>query len=462
MMEYCPRPGDLTEAMTSCALTEPSMRRGACPSLARPMQTGDGLLVRLRPAAGSMTPGELRNIAALSERFGNGILEVTARGNLQIRGLMASTVAPLAAAIADSGIAIAEGVAIEMPPLAGFDPGEIADPRPLGRALRAAIAERRPAFTLAPKLSIVVDGGGRFQLQDIAADLRLDALDRAEGLHWLLSLGGTARSARPVALLETERVVSAVTEVLEELSSLGPSARGRDLDADRMRQRWSPDAALPAAVDAPSPWLPAGIHDFGDGRIVLGLGLAYAQTDAGKLIAFLKRAEEAGATEIRFAPRHGLLVLGLSNETAALAERLALSHGFLVSPNDPRNHIVTCAGRACASALMDTKATARLLTEAVSDLLDGSLTVHLSGCAKGCARPAVSPLTLVGAPSGYALVVNGTASVAPSAYTDENGIGSALVRLNALVRENKDAGESVLSCLTRLGTGLIAAAFEQG
>ncbi|HXV30232.1 MAG TPA: precorrin-3B synthase, partial [Sinorhizobium sp.] len=59
------------------------MRRGACPSLAKPMQTGDGLLARLRPAKGRMTPAELRTIATLAERFGNGILEVTARGNLQ-------------------------------------------------------------------------------------------------------------------------------------------------------------------------------------------------------------------------------------------------------------------------------------------------------------------------------------------------------------------------------------------
>lgn len=205
-----------------------------------------------------------------------------------------------------------------------------------------------------------------------------------------------------------------------------------------------------------------GHHHFGGAGTVLGIGLAFAQTDAGSLVAFLRQAEELGANEIRLAPPHGLFVLGLSGETAAVAQRLASAHGFLVASGDPRNHIATCAGLACASARMDTKAMARLLLEAAPDLLDGSATVHLSGCPKGCASPTASPLTLVGAPSGYALVVNGTASVAPSAYRDENGIGSAFGALNALVRENKDAGESALSCLTRLGTARIAAAFEQG
>ncbi len=448
--------------MTSCAVTKPnpSMRRGACPSLATPMQTGDGLLVRLRPA-GALTPTQLRKLATLAERFGNGLIEVTARGNLQIRGLTAAAVAPLAAAIAEAEIAISDGVALETPPLAGFDPGEIADPRPLAGRLRAAIAEHQPALTLAPKLAIVVDGGGRLHLKDVSADLRLDALGGEGGVRWLLTLGGTARSARPVALLASEQVVPAVMEILAELSSVGPSARGRDLNADRIRQRRA-DAAFPAVSEETSPWLPAGIHNFGDGRIVLGLGLAYGQTEASTLIALANGVEEMGATEIRLSPRHGFLVLGFSSEAATLAQDLALIQGLLISPDDPRNHITTCAGRACASALMDTKAVARLLAEAGSELLDGSLAVHLSGCAKGCARPTASALTLVGAPSGYALVVNGTASVVPSAYTDENGIGSALSRLNALVRENKGAGESARSCLTRLRTGPIAAAFEQG
>ncbi|OHV75549.1 precorrin-3B synthase [Ensifer sp. LCM 4579] len=448
--------------MTGCAVTKPnlSLRRGACPSLASPMQTGDGLLVRLRPA-GSLAPTDLRKIATLAGRFGNGLIEVTARGNLQIRGLTASAVASLASAITEAGIGISDGVALEMPPLAGFDPEEIADPRPLGAQLRAAIARHQPALTLAPKLSIVVDGGGRFHLKDVAADLRLDALDGEGGVRWLLSVGSQIRSARPVALLASEQIVPAVMEVLAELNFLGPGARGRDLDTDRIRQR-RPDAALPAVPDGRSPWLPAGIHDFGDGRIVLGLGLAYAQAEANTLIALMDGVEEMGATEIRLSPRHGLLVLGLSSEAAILAQDLALTQGLLVSPDDPRNHIAACAGRACASALMDTKAAARLLAEAGGDLLDGSLAVHLSGCAKGCARPTASPLTLVGAPSGYALVVNGTASVVPSAYTNGNGIGSALARLNGLVRENKGAGESARSCLTRLGSGSIAAAFEQG
>ncbi|RVO11843.1 precorrin-3B synthase, partial [Sinorhizobium meliloti] len=91
--------------MTSCAApradrsaTGTSMRRGSCPSLAAPMQTGDGLLVRLRPAGDGLTPAEMRAIAGAAARCGSGVIEVTARGNLQIRGLTPESVPALAEA----------------------------------------------------------------------------------------------------------------------------------------------------------------------------------------------------------------------------------------------------------------------------------------------------------------------------------------------------------------------------
>ena len=68
-------------------------RRGACPALSAPMQTGDGLLVRLNPVAGGLPPKLLIGLAESALKRGNGIMEVTARGSLQIRGLTAASAA---------------------------------------------------------------------------------------------------------------------------------------------------------------------------------------------------------------------------------------------------------------------------------------------------------------------------------------------------------------------------------
>ena len=50
------------------AAAKATMRRGACPALSAPMQTGDGLLVRLNLAEGGMTPGELATLCAAASR----------------------------------------------------------------------------------------------------------------------------------------------------------------------------------------------------------------------------------------------------------------------------------------------------------------------------------------------------------------------------------------------------------
>ncbi len=427
------------------------------------MPTGDGLLVRLRPLDGSLTLSQFSDVAEAAQRFGNGILEITARGNLQVRGLTASTVPGLAEAIGEAAIVVPDGVAVETPPLAGIDLDEIVDPRILAAALRDAIATQA-ALRLAPKLTIIVDGGGRFHLGDTVADLRLQAVGRGGEVCWNLSLAGTAATAKPICALRTEAVTPVVIRILEALTDIGPAARGRDLDIDAVRPLCPSDADRVEAIPPPTPASPVlGIHDLGSADTILGFGLAFAQIEAISLIAFLQQTAEIGAQEIRLAPGHGFFVLGLQREAAAMVQRLALAQGLRIAANDPRNHIATCAGSTgCASAWMDTKAMARLWVETVPDLLDGSLTVHLSGCVKGCARPKASALTLVGAPSGYALVVNGAAKDGANAYTDENGMKSALERLADLVRENKDAGESARSCLTRLGAARVSAAFEQG
>ncbi|TIS81575.1 MAG: precorrin-3B synthase, partial [Mesorhizobium sp.] len=121
-------------------------RRGACPALSAPMQTGDGLLVRLNPVAGGpssggLSPKLLIGIAESALRHGNGIMEVTARGSLQIRGLTADSAALLAAEVDALGIAVRTGVPVETGPLAGIDPQEIADPRPMAEEIRVAVEE---------------------------------------------------------------------------------------------------------------------------------------------------------------------------------------------------------------------------------------------------------------------------------------------------------------------------------
>ena len=132
-----------------------------------------------------------------AREHGNGVLEVTARGNLQIRGLTAGSAVSLARDVDALGIAVRTGVPVETPPLAGLDPREIADPSALAQAIRKGIEAAGLEGRLGPKVSVVVDGSGRSGMNAVAADVRLTA-ERGGGVVWRIAVAGDARTATPL------------------------------------------------------------------------------------------------------------------------------------------------------------------------------------------------------------------------------------------------------------------------
>ena len=151
--------------------------RGACPGLSSPMSTGDGLLARL-VAARPIPLEAFIGLCDAARTHGNGIMEVTARGSLQIRGLTAASAPLFAAAVMALPIELCETVPILVDPLPG-DPTALINSQAIGGALRQAIADA--ALALAPKVSVVIDGGGRIELDAVAADIRLRATATSEG-----------------------------------------------------------------------------------------------------------------------------------------------------------------------------------------------------------------------------------------------------------------------------------------
>ncbi|RWY69980.1 precorrin-3B synthase [Rhizobium sp. WSM1325] len=433
-------------------------RRGACPALAAPMPTGDGLLVRLRPAGGALTLSQFAGLARSAADHGNGILEITTRGNLQIRGLRTETVGQLAADIDAAGITVPDGPAIGTSPLHGIDPEEICDPAAMEMALRSMLRDQLASPRLAPKLSLVVDGGGAFGLSALSADIRIVAQSPAE---WLVAINGDGETAMPVAIGPAEAAISAVGEILSLLANLGQGSRTRDLDPALLRARFPAMDGIKFFPSGAAGIPLAGSHRLEDGKTILGVRPAFGQMRASDLIALLDLATDPGATAIRLAPGRGFFLIGLSADTVPAMQMAAAGLGFSTQPGDNTEHIAACAGAgACGSAFYETRTLARRLIGVAPALFDGSLTLHLSGCAKGCAhaRPA---LTLTGSAEGYGLILNGLAADQPVERIAGGRIDFAIERLARSIEDNKDADESTAACLTRLGATGVSKALRQ-
>lgn len=391
-----------------------SFARGACPRLSAPMQTGDGLLARL-VTAGPIPLDQFARLCAAAREHGNGVMEISARGSIQVRGLTPISAPLFASAVAALGIELCESIPVIAGPLAG-DPASLIDTDALAADLRRAIADRN--LVLAPKVSVVVDGGGALHLDALAADIRLRAVSTAAGPMLHVALGGDAASAIPLGLAAPCDAVGIATHVLSAIAALGPEARTADLLRDNgigtlraaLGIRIVPAASLPMRSRAE----PIAAHRLNEGTCALGLGLAFGHAEADALIELAAIAETNGVRWVRPAADRALLLGPLNEEKEASTRKAAERLGFITDARDPRRRIIACPGApSCASGLIAARAIAAELAQHLPPSLEA---VHVSGCAKGCAHPSPAPLTIVGTSQGCGIVRDGTAREMPETY----------------------------------------------
>ncbi len=451
------------------------LQRGACPALSAPMMTGDGLLARISLVE-AISPGQLAEICRLAQTHGNGMVDISARGNLQVRGLSEISAPRLDAEVRAMNLPLREGLAVEVPPLAGMDDSEIADPRPLAEAIRDA---SRSITGLAPKMAVVVDGGGVLRLSDLLADIRLVAVGKHD---WKLLLGGTEQSARVFNVLRETLVVDTVIDLLKRLASLGNKARGRDLanglavnktaphtqPSSSGLSRGSTDVATigPSQMLGTSPSMTAGkvaaspfdLFSLSNHLHAIGIGPAFGQANAEHLIALCDEAARLGMKSVKPALDHSLLFFGTEIACRALRD-FAHDNRFITSATDPRSHIAACSGSpACNSATIATHEIAAAVAVECADLLDGSFKLHVTGCAKGCAHPQPAALALCGTADRVSLIAQGKAADQPFAFSSFADTNATLRRLADLVGSERRLGENSAACLARIGSDRLAAA----
>ena len=274
-------------------------------------------------------------------------------------------------------------------------------------------------------------------------------------MHSLATLGIQAR-ARDLA-------IDALRSTIEGTShSFAPPSGGtegvakvRDLTANGNESK----AGATSSTDSSS----IGILPLSDGRIALGIALPFGSARAETLISLCEAAIKLGATGIRPGPARSLLLMGMAH-TASDALRLeAKKLDFVTAATDPRTRIAACPGApACASGMIAARDVAAEIARTIGPNLDPTLSLHVSGCAKGCAHPGPAALTIVGDEKGAAFVVGGTAKGLPAAYTAGYEAARGVGRLTELLAAERQPHEDATACLARLGAKRLAQTLRQG
>jgi len=333
--------------------------KGWCPGALRPMASGDGLLVRIKPWCGALTLPQAAGLADIAERLGNGQIDLTRRANLQIRGLAEADMAGLQDALDRLGLLDRDAETeaarnMMVGPFAG------AEARALAAELSHALSTDRRLSLLPAKFAWLVDGG------------------------------------MPSILAERSNVALCLTE------------RGVAL---RLGTRWlgiaDREGAVAAALDLARQTRPA-LAPLGDvpvdGPRLAGVAAPFGRLEAPQLRKLAALAAAAGASEMRLSPWRALYFDGSVRGVSEL--------GLIIDPGDPLLRIDACPGYpACSSSSVDTRRDAMRLARR------GFVgTLHVSGCTKGCARSAPADLVLVGEGGRYGVVERGTARDRPQRF----------------------------------------------
>lgn len=352
--------------------------RGWCPDLFAPMQSGDGWLARLKPRLGRLTADQALHIAREAAACGNGIIELTGRGNLQIRGLTLGSAERFARFAVRDGLASVDPAMerirnIQLSPLAGAAACDLA------QALEQELGRHTGLAALPGKFGFLVDAATPFAMSDQRADITL----RATGDIWQVALHG---AFEPVRCLATEAASVAC-----------------GLAADWLRSAHRPRPAAAASIGEA-----ASVIGWHAGLQAFGIGLPFGQMDADTLAALAGLSLRLGDGMLHVTPWRVLILSGVPGPSApGIADAVP---DLVIMPDDPRLSVSACIGsKGCVRGSVDARA------DALS-LLDAGVRVtglHVSGCVKGCAHPGPAPITLVGCDGRYGLVRCGRAGDTP-------------------------------------------------
>lgn len=358
-----------------------SVVKGWCPGALRPMQSGDGLVVRVRPFGGRLEAAQVARLAELAERYGNGLIDVTSRANLQIRGVSEQSHQPLLDGLAglrlldpDSEIEARRNILVT--PF--WKVGD--ETQALAAELEEALADS--ALGLPTKFGFAIDDGTSRVLAGDSADVRIE---RDRGGRLLVRADG-ARFGRSVARGEA---VSTALALANWFVTSGGAKGGRG----RMAAHIAAGAALPGTLSGetePAPVMAASRPgQYPHGALV---GIAFGQM----LHTTLHQFSGCGDA-LRMTPWRMVLSEG--------QREVRSGAGLITEPYDPALRVIACSGAPrCREAHADTRALAAALAPHIA--LD--MWLHVSGCAKGCARSGASAVTLVATSAGFDLVRGGS------------------------------------------------------
>ncbi|WP_438296715.1 cobalamin biosynthesis protein CobG [Streptomyces sp. HUAS TT7] len=377
-------------------------RDDACPGTLRLHTADDGRLARLRLPGGILTVRQVNALAAAAERYGDGHLGITSRGNAELRGIGDSCGTGLAELLRHTALLPSERHErirnIVASPLAGLDNLGHGTLHPWLRELDALLCAQDWTPALSGRFLFALDDG-RGDVASLGADVTL--LAQEGGDTAVVRVG--ASTLRVAAADAPRAALEAARAFLATAAAAGTGAwRVRELPPGHevALARTLADAGIPAEP-APVPDAHATAPEPGTAAAPDGTYAVIVAPVLGRVTSTQLRALAGPGGEVRITPWRGFVLPGFDERTAHEKLRQLHDAGFITTPDAPWAGVGACTGRpGCAKALADVR----------RDALPGpgGLPVHWSGCERRCGHPHGDWVDVTATPDGhYTVAVRG-------------------------------------------------------
>jgi len=458
-------------------------------------------MMRVRIPGGILSSEQARELARIAQDYGRDLVDVTTRQAVQFHWLTVETLADIFDRLASVGLSSFEACGdcprqIMGNPLAGIDPHEVLDTRPLVAELEKFFLLNREFSNLPRKykisISANVHNAAHAQINDLAFTPAKKVIAGEDVIGFHVWVGG-GLSAKPhlakqldifVRPVEVVKVSEGVTTLFRDFGyrQKRTHARLKFLVAD-----WGPEkfkdeliqlvGELEAAgEDLLKGWNGGyfyGIHEQRQaGHYYAGLSVPVGRMNAQELIELARLADEYGDGTIGTCNTQNVLIRNIAKEkVAAFQEEPLIVNRFKLTPSTFVGYAVSCTGTEyCNLAIVETKERMRSLAQYLDDtvVLETPLRIHMIGCPNSCGQRQIADIGLQGAlvktPGGmveaFDIHVGGTLEEAQfnrklNARITVDRLGPFLAQLITLYKAERQEGEQYWRYVERVGLARI-------
>ncbi|OUM87920.1 MAG: ferredoxin--nitrite reductase [Bacillus thermozeamaize] len=465
-------------------------------------------MMRVRIPGGILTSRQARALAGIAKDYGRDLVDVTTRQAVQFHWLTVESLPDIFGRLEAVGLSSLEACGdcprtIVGNPLAGIDPNEVLDTRPIVEEVNNFFVGNRDFSNLPRKYKISISANvyntAHAEINDLSFTPAKKVIDGEEVVGFHVWVGG-GLSTRPYMAQKLDvfcrpeevlKVAIGVTTLFRDhgYRQKRTHARLKFLVADWGVEKFREELVKlvgeleTAGEDLLKGWNAGyfyGIHpQKQEGYYYAGLSVPVGRMSADELAELARLADEYGDGTIGTCNSQNVLLRYIPEEKVdAFQKEPLIQNRFLLKPKPFVGYAVSCTGiEFCNLAIVETKERMRALAQYLDEHveLDTPVRIHMVGCPNSCGQRQIADIGLQGAlvkteqgtVDAFDLFVGGT--LGPSARFNHRlkgrvpaeRLGPVLAQLIEAYKAERLADEAYWQYVERVGVAHIQAQLDQ-